>query len=253
MLTMAILLLGSLLLALLLVRAVQESLVRRFPIFYFYLLFVLVDDFLRYLTYRWYHELYPNVYWATQFLCFVIGSAVIFEVYRAALRSFPGTAKVARYALLLIFGVIFANAVAGVSSGLFAWFAQTCEDLEWKLRMVQALAILTLVVLFLWYAIPFGRNLRGILIGYGLFVGLSILQFTMLHYSWTDIARYWAYAQPFSYVVVLSVWTVALWSARPQPETSQAVALDTDYQELLASTRGQLGRALARLGWAARV
>lgn len=252
MLTMSILLLGSLLLGLLLVRGVQASLVHRFPIFYFYVLFVLVDDFLRFAINRWYPELYFDVYWVTQFLCFVIGSAVIFEVYRVALRPFPGAAKVARYALLLIFGIVFAKALAGVSGDLFLWFAQTCEDLEWNLRIVQGLAILTLLALFLWYAIPFGKNLKGILTGYGLFVGLSILQFTMLHYSWGNITRYWSYAQPVSYQVVLAVWARTLWSGCPEPETSQAAALDADYQELVACTRSQLDRALARIGWVAR-
>src|ERR1700740_277793 len=177
MLTMVIGWMGILLAVLLLVRGLQENLVHRFPVFYFYILFVVADDLLRYYIRVWHSKHYFNVYWATQFICIVIGSAVLFEVYRVALRSFPGTARMARYVLLLIFGAVFAKALSHPLGGVYGWLAETSEELERNLRMVQAVAILALVALFLWYAIPFGKNLRGILLGYGLFVGLSIVQF----------------------------------------------------------------------------
>jgi hypothetical protein len=253
MLTMAIWWLAVILEALLLVRGLREKLLRQFPIFYSYILFVFVEEFLRYFAYRWYPSHYSQIYWTTQFLSLVIGSAVIFEVYRVALRSFPGTARMARYLLLLIFGAVFAKALAHPVGGVYGWLAETSEELERNLRMVQGLAILALVALFLSYAIPFGKNLKGILLGYGLFVGLSIVQFTMWHYSWGDVTRFWSYAQPLSYQVVLGVWASALWSAHPVPEVDPVPQLERDYEVLVASTRSQLQRTLARLGSAAHL
>ena len=252
MLTMTIWWLAILLEAALLIRGIQEKLVRRFPIFYSYILFVFVEEFLRFTVYRWLSSRYSQVYWATQFLSLIIGSAVIFEIYRVGLRSFPGTARMARYLLLIVFGAVFAKTLANPSGGLFWWFAERSLMLERNLRIVQALAILTLVSLFLWYAVPFGKNLKGILFGYGLFIAMSIVQLT-LSYTWDDIRLFWPYVQPVSYLLVLGLWQTALWSAEPVPEGKRATQLEDDYEVLVASTRTQLRRAFARLGWTARL
>jgi hypothetical protein len=253
MLTMALWWLAISLEALLLVRGLQEKLVRRFPLFYFYILFVFVEELLRYSSYWWSPNHYSQVYWATQFPTLVIGSAVVFEIYRIGLRSFPGTAKMARNLLLIVFGAIFAHSLANPSGGLFWWLARTSEDLERNLRIVQALAILTLVSVFLWYAIPFGRNLKGILLGYGFFIAARVVQYLLRDYFSDDIRPFWPYAQPASYLLVLGIWVSALWSVHAVPKMDPSPQLERDYEALVASTRSQLQRTLARLGWAARV
>jgi hypothetical protein len=252
MLTMAIWCVGTSLEVVLLFRGLQTKLFRSFPIFYSYILFVFVEELLRFSAYRFYPDRYAQVYWVTQFLSLFIGSMVIFEIYRVGLRRFPGTARMARYLLMIVFGAVFAKELGTSSTDLFSWLARTSVDLEGNLRIVQGVAIATLLSLFLLYAIPFGRNLKGILAGYGLFVGMSILQFTLWHYSVGDLRSLWPYAQPLAYLVVLGLWGRALWSAHPAPLTEQPVELERDYQMLAASTRVQLERALSRLRWAAR-
>lgn len=251
MLTMAIWWLGIVLEALLLVRGLRAKLIGRFPIFYSYILFVFVEEILRLAAYRWYLNEYSQVYWITQFVSLVIGSAVIFEIYHVGLRPFPGTARMARYLLLFIFGLVFVEAVADPTRGLFLWLAESAGELERSLRVLQALSILTLVALFLWYAIPFGRNLRGILCGYGLFIATRTVQLYLLPF-YSEIKVVWPYLQPFAYSLVLGLWASALWSADRVPEIQPTMQLEYDYQMLAASTRSQLQRTLARLGWAAR-
>jgi len=245
--------LAILLEALLLVRGLQKNLLRRFPIFYSYLFLILVDDFFRFSVYRWFPSHYSQVYWATQFPALVVGSAVIFEVYRVALRAYPGTARMARNLLSFVFAMIFANSLANFSGSIFLRLVERAEELERNLRIVQALAIFMLVSVFLWYAIPFGRNLKGILFGYGLFVGVRVLQYGLRYYFWDDIKPLWPYAQAISFLMVLGVWAGALWSVHPVPEVVPVPPLERDYEVLVASTRGQFQRALARLGWAARL
>jgi len=243
---------GTVLEVLVLARGVKERLVHQFPVFYAYLLVVTLDDLIRIAVYRWRPGHYFGVYWVTQFLGLALGSLIIFEIYRVALCSFPGTAKVARWMLLLVFGAVFAKSFTNSAAGVFAWFAQTSVALERNLRIVQALAILTLVVLFVWYAIPFGRNLRGILVGYGLFVGMSILRFALLGLPWERIKALWTDAGAFTFLLVLCVWAVSLWSTQPVPQLKPEIRLDQDYELLVASTRDQFRRTLTRLGWAAR-
>jgi len=252
MLTMAIWCVGTLLEILVLVRGFQAKLFRLFPIFYAYLMFVTLDEFVRVCVYRWGSNHYFEVYWATQFLSLAVGSGIIFEIYRVALRSYPGAARMARYLLLIVFGAIFAKALTNSSGGVFTWLAETSLVLERNLRIVQALAILTLVSLFFWYAIPFGRNLKGILIGYSFFIGMSIIQITLLYHSWDLIKPFWTYAPSLSYLLVLGIWARALWSSQPVPEARADVQLENDYELLVASTRDQFRRAVARLGWGIR-
>jgi hypothetical protein len=252
MLTMAIWCVGTLAEVLVLVRGFQAKLFRRFPIFYAYLLFVNLDEFARFFVYRWHTSYYFQVYWVTQFFSLAIGSAIILEIYQVALRSYPGAAKMARYLLLVVFGAILIKALTVPSESVITWVAATSLVLERNLRIVQALAILTLVSLFFWYAIPFGRNLKGILGGYSLFIGISIIQITLLYHSWDLIKPFWTYAPSLSYLLVLGIWARTLWSSQPVPEARADIRLESDYELLVASTRDQFRRAVARLGWGVR-
>jgi hypothetical protein len=125
-------------------------------------------------------------------------------------------------------------------------------DLERLLRTVQSLAILALVLLFLFYAIPFGRNLRGILLGYGLFVGLSVIQLTFVTDSGSRFHKFWSYASPGSYLFVLGLWAVHLWSYLPNPEPKRAVRLEEQYQRAAAATVQRLRAARGYLAKAVR-
>src|SRR5262249_21400728 len=156
MLMMAFWWLGVSLEILLIVRGLKEKLALRYPIFYAYLFFICAQDLLRIAVFRWSHNHYLPVYWTTEFFGLLVGSAVIFEVYRVALREFPGTARMARNLLLLLFAMVVTKAIATPFGSFYSWFARSFESLEWQVRMIQALALLALAALFLWYAIPFG-------------------------------------------------------------------------------------------------
>ncbi len=238
--------------ALLLFRGVQQKLFRRYPYFYSYILFVFLEEFLRFIAYRWDAQLYFKVYWSTQYLSLLIGSTVIFEIYRIGLRAFPGTARMARALLLIVFAAIFAKVLENPSGGIFQWLALRAEELERTLRVVQASALLVLVALCIWYAIPFGRNLKGIVYGYGVFVSMSILQLSAASRLWSYIGVVWSYLQPCSYLLVLGIWAAALWASDSFAEARPSGKNGCDYGALAASTRELLEQARARVGSAVR-
>ena len=84
----------------------------------------------------------------------------------------------ARILLTVLFVIALAKALVDASSDPRWWAEATTIDIERAMRTVQAAAILALAALFLVYNIPFGRNLKGILLGYGLFIGVSVIWFT---------------------------------------------------------------------------
>jgi len=97
-----------------------------------------------------------------------------------------------------------------------------------------------LVLLFFSYSIPFGRNLKGVLLGYGLFVGESAIWLTFASSGGNRFRDIWFYLHPASYFVVLGVWAMHLWSYAPNPEPKRAVHLEEQYQRIAVATSRRL-------------
>lgn len=243
---------GIVLESFLLVRGLQVKLWARFPAFYTYILFVWLQSLLRFSIFHSRPQFYRPVYWITEGLGVLIGCAVVFEIYRVGLAAYPGTARMARNLLGLVFVLASTRALVGAWNDPRWWLISTTIDLERLLRTVQSFAILALVVLFLFYAIPFGRNLRGILLGYGVFVGLSVIQLTFVADSGSRFHKFWSYASPGSYFIVLGLWMVHLWSYLPSPEPRGAVRLEEQYQKVAGATVQRLREARGYLAKAVR-
>src|SRR4029077_3311440 len=157
--------------ALLLVRGFRGKLLSRYPVFYTYILFVCLQSILRLSVYHSRPQSYSSVYWITEWLGILAGCGVVFEIYRTGLAAYPGTARMARNLLAFVFVLASTKAIVETWNDPHWWLMAAAMDLEHAFRGVQAGAIVALVVLFLFYSVPFGRNLRGILLGYSLFVG----------------------------------------------------------------------------------
>lgn len=221
----------------LLVRGVSGRLIFRYPVFYTYLLFVLLQSPIRLVAYRWYRDTwYGPVYWTTEFLGLAMGCVVVFEIYRVALAAYPGTAKMARNILLFLFVLALAKCGAAMWSDPHLLDDATPLQMERALRTVQAIAIVALITVFASYSIPFGRNLRGILLGYGLFIGERVICLTFVSVAGKD---FWFYAYSASYLMALSLWLGHLWSYQATPETEHA-QLEQEYQVIAKATQGRL-------------
>lgn len=252
MISMAIWLTAIFLEGVLLYRGLRQGLFPRYPFFFSYIAFVFAAEFMRFYAFRADDRLYFDVYWSTQFLSLVIGSAVFLDLYRVGLRSYPGTARMARATLLIVFAFLLARTLATRSVGIFQWFHQQSEQLELSLRMVQCIALFALVLLCVWYAVSLGKNLRGIVFGYGVFICLIILQLTAVTHFGAYLQTVWSYLQPCSYLVVLSLWLEALWVADENLPAMPNSKGGGDYSVLAASTQELLEQARERLGSAVR-
>jgi len=236
---------------LLLVRGLKGKLASRYPVFYSYLSFVVFQDLLSFVVYRWFHPYYSVVYWCTEFLALLFGCAVVFEIYRVGLSAFPGTARMARNALALVFAAAITFGVAQAWTDP-DWVKAATTDIEGALRAVEALAIAVLAALFLLYAIPVGKNLRGILLGYGLFVGTTVLSLEFVSGSGTAFHHFLSAAYPYFYFLSLTLWVAHLWSYAPNPVPAASVRLEREYQRMAAATHRRLQDARGYLAKAVR-
>lgn len=239
---------GLLLEIVLLTRGLRAKLLSLYPVFYFYILFVLMQSLLRLIVYHYHSDLYRYIYWTTEFVGVAIGCGVVFEIYRVGLAAYPGTARMARRLLAILFLAALGKAIADASNDPRWWAEATTIDIERAMRTVQALAIAALVGLFLFYAIPFGRNLKGILLGYGLFISASVMWFTFAQTGGDRFRDFWSYFNPASYGLALSLWVVYLWYPQSQPDAVSSVRLEEQYQRAADRTRRRLREARGYLG-----
>jgi hypothetical protein len=237
---------------LILFRALKGKLAFKYPVFYSYFSFILFQDLLSFAVHRWYPLLYRNVYWFTEFLALLFGCGVVFEIYRVGLSAFPGTARMARNALAFMFALAVTIGLAQAWTDPRWWMQAATTDMEGALRAVEALAIVVLAALFLFYSIPIGKNLRGILLGYGLFVGTSVLALEFVSTAGSTLHHFLSAAYPDFYFICLSLWLAHLWSYAPNPVPAASVRLEQEYQMVAAATRRRLQDARGYLAKAVR-
>jgi hypothetical protein len=188
---------------------------------------------------------YPGFYWSTEFIGVFVGCAVVMEFAWVGLAEFPGVAKLARVALIATFSLTVGKVLLTAMQGALGWPVSLVVQLERDMRFVQIAAILSLLLLFLRYRVPLGRNLRGIIIGYGLFLAINIVNLTYLERLGETVYSLASHIQSSAYFFALCVWTAFLW-LRVAPATVGA-PLQTSYNEILDRTREQLARTQAEV------
>ena len=227
---------GNVLEVLLLVRGIQSQWMKRFPIFYSYHVFILVESLLLFGVYSGVPRMYAPFWWTCQFVGILLGSLILFEIYRVALGRYPGTARMARNLLGFVFAMALAKALVGHSYGAFWWPARTYAEVERNLRVVQMFAILALVIVIVAYHIPRGRHLKGIFAGYGLFVALSVMELTLA----TFFGKSFTYMSAVTYNLALCLWTVALWAPEKQEDIARTLAPSEDHVTLISRAKEEL-------------
>lgn len=173
--------------------------------------------------------------------------AVVWEVYKIALARYPGASRVARNVVLFLFIFAIGRVIVQVWNSPTRTPGATTLQTELDLRGVQAATLAGLVALFAYYAIPLGRNLKGIIYGYGFFLGTRLLNLELRDYLGSGFQHAWQYTSAASYLAVLVVWCWTLRSYVPVPEPDPEPCLEADYEALVAVTRAKLDAVRARL------
>lgn len=223
-----------------LLRGLQTRLIGRFQLFYAYVSFVLVTALLGYFAYG--HKLYSPVYWTIEFSSALIGCVIIFELYRQSLRPFPLLAGMANKVMLFVLALVVARIIVGNTSNWTIDPQTTLVALERDLRITQAIFLCGLLFLVGYYSVPMGRNLRGLTLGYGIYLGLNIAHLTIRATMGNTFDLIWSYLQPASFDLVLCIWLTNLWIKDPASQVAPSRNLDQDYAQLVASTRKRLAQ-----------
>ncbi len=248
MLTLIIWWCGIFLEALILYRAVRAKLFSRYPSFYIYVLSLFLSDGLLYLAYAFRPALYEKWVWYPGFLVLFLGCGLVLEISRRVLSSYAGVDKFARIGGFAILGGSFCFAVLyPVISPSGAVAHQFYVRLQRDFLTVQAILLVGLLQLISYYGIPMGRNLKGMIFGYGQCIATMLVTFALQAYIGIRFESAWSLIQQVSYLAALGIWLVALWSYCPNPVPDRKIGVEADYDVLVARTRDMVGAANTQL------
>jgi hypothetical protein len=232
---------GLLIEVVILVRAIQRKTFGKYSIFYTYLLTVLVTSvFLQIASHVVNPTGYPLLYWRLELVTLALGCGVIVEISGHVFARHASLDRLARWVAIMTFGALFVVFAIHVAF-LPHWKpVANAAELERDLRIAQAIALLSIVFLTGYYGIEIGKNMKGLILGFGVYVGASIILLTLRLFIGVWFNPAWIIIEPFSYAAALLIWTVALWSYAPAP-ASPLEPTDVDYRRLAGRTRQALG------------
>jgi hypothetical protein len=235
---------GILLEALLLFRGFRARLFSRYPNFFIYVLSLFLADSLSYLFYVMKLSWYGKWFWYSGFLILFLGCGIVLEIFRHVLAPYAGVEKLARVGGIVILGAVLCFAI------LYPFFAPSESvahalyvRLQRDFLTVQAVLLFGLLQLISYYDISIGRNLKGMILGYGQCLGTMLVTLALQAYIGPRFELAWSVIQQISYLAALGIWLVTLWyyCANPKPEAT--IGVEEDYEALAARTRNMVGAA----------
>jgi hypothetical protein len=234
--------------AVILFRAWCTHLIRKYALFYAYIVFVLLADIIRLCCYQFRPKLYPTLYWPTELVTIVASYAVMMEIFRQSARYNPGVARLTRNLLAIVFCLTLSYAFLNLVQDGFAYSVpRVTADMGRYFRYVEGTLLLGMLWLFARYRIPLGRNLLGLIAGNTFWVGLNIANLAFWSQSGNEVSIILRRMLPASYLVTLGIWCATLWSALPDPVQPAESEIERDYEILAAKTRAILARTSSRL------
>jgi hypothetical protein len=195
-------------------RSIQCKSFAKYPVFYSYIVSVLCADLFLLVAYA---IAKPSawLYWRFEIVTVALGCGVLLEISRYVFARHISLDHFVRWTTALTFGAVF-FVFAIHALFLPSWKpAANPAELERQLRVAQALALMSIVFLSGYYGIAIGKNMKGIILGFGVYVGATLISLALRGIIGLRFSPTWRVIQPFSYLVALLIWAVALWTYEP--------------------------------------
>jgi hypothetical protein len=231
-----------------LIRGLRTRMVARYPYFYFYIFCVAAGSVALYAMLPVKSPLYRKYYWPIELVTAVAGCAVVLEILTLALASYLGAARFLRRLCLVVLGAVICYGWGRAALGGLGTAVRTERDL----RLIEALFLAAMLVVVSFYGVRLGRNLKGLIFGFGSYIGVSLMASAAYAVFGSRFFIVNSYLQTGTYLCALVVWTLALWSYAPNPVPENEGPVAPDYEDLALETRERLREISDQLKGTAR-
>lgn len=234
-----------------LLRALYLRTLRTFPYFYTYIAAGLIQTVLDYAVFRIDPSSYARVYWASQLLTLLIGCGLLLELFGHVLSSYPGAARLAKAVCIVTFGFIFLFVLSSSHLSLLNGGGSQIE-LERDVRTAQIFLFTAVIAVALYYRISLTRNMRGMMCGYGVYLGGSLVTLALRSYLGHGFDVEWALIQPLAFDLSLAIWLISLWWYERDPFDDEGPGPGRDYQMIVSMTQNGIRELRSHLGRSTR-
>jgi hypothetical protein len=217
----------------------RKNLWREYSSFFVYAIWLLVANTAILVTDLCFRPAYTTVYWYIDSVDIALRLLVVWEVFR---QMFPGGSGLNRslskglrnvaFGLLLLacFTVWGYQHYPGLPTDFADRVRAVHLALDRSFGFVQALMILGTLIVARYYGLRFGRNVRGIALGFGAWASISTADnalVAMANVS-NSLRVLFSYMRPLSFVFMLVVWIWALWVYEPNPPIVESEPAELD-------------------------
>jgi hypothetical protein len=215
-LSLAIWITGIVLEAVLLLRGRQERTLSRFPLFFSYIGYALAGSLVAFPVYWLLPNFYPTYYWFYFLVSLLAEFAVVAEISDQIFAPLPAIRWLGRF---IVFGISALSLVLYILPSLLRPKPSDAAFLDLTLRLSLAKASIIVVVMAAvrYYRLPLKRNVAGLMLGFGLYLGICIAVYSAAASFGKFYARVLWFASPLGFMICLLVWTIALWWREPIP------------------------------------
>jgi hypothetical protein len=208
---------GSLLEALILFRGFRARILATYPFFYAQLALVFIVGFSIYAGSVVDPASYGRWYWAGQFLTMFVACGIILEILRNPLARYTFLKTFTKTVRLVLFAAVFCFVTVYLMIPAVRRVETTNVLFERDFRAFQAILLLTILGGIFFHRVPIGRNVKGMFLGYGLYVATSLIALSVRLYEGPGFDLRWYFLQPLSYTISVAIWAFSLWTYHPDP------------------------------------
>jgi hypothetical protein len=216
-----------------------------------FVVFDFLSNIVLFPIYRYKPDWFAEVYWRIASISLFLRFLVNWEFFRGV---FPrrSTLHDIGWKMLLTVELAAVPAFALVSwrqaSSLPYLYLHSSPIVEQYFCLAQTAFLLTPAIVAWYYRIPLGRNLRGLCLGFGIYLLMRTVNFASLQ-AFRGFLTYWRLLTPTMFIAMIAVWLWAFWEFAPSPEpTSLGEAQNSqwkkEWQHLWIKTMAVLRRGI---------
>ncbi len=200
--------------AVLIWRAARGGFFSKFPLFHSYIAYMFSGAVVCMLTLWLRPEAYANVYWFYFLIIVLAEFGVLVEVSDLIFEPHAAVRQLAR---LLIVGLCIASLLLSILPAVLETrpLGVTFLNLVKLSALLKVVAIAALLSTALFYRIPLGRNVSGIMLGFAVYLSVAIANYAAAAEFGKADADVLSWLHRGSYAMCLLIWTISLWRYEP--------------------------------------